>query len=1013
MRVLGWLLARPRLVLALPVLLAAWGALAWVSMPRREDPQLPPRWAFLTLPYPGASVAEVERLVVEPVERELWRVAEVVRVESAARAGIAVAEIELGPETSDPRAVWDEVRRALADARRAFPPGVGRARLDDDVVTPDAVVLALRAGEPLAALEAARALESELLVLPEVARVRLFGDPGEQIAIEIDGAAARRLGLDAPALAAQLALRTDVGAAGSLHAAGRTIALQVPPAFRTLEDLREAPVLLPGGAAVPLHSLARVTRGPRHPASERARLDGEPVIAVAVGPRADADLPRFGRRVRAHVQDFRARHPRVVVRESLYQPEHVERRLAQLGRSVWLATALVAGVLLALLGGRAALTVALTIPLVTLSSVALYAVSGGVLHQLSIAALIIAMGLIVDNAIVVTEAIGRRIDAGERPDRAALHAVVGLAGPLAATAGTTIAAFIPIWLASGTAAEFVRAIPVVSVVGIALGWVVAVAVTPVVAARLLRPGEPGARSAATLAGARALAGWLAGSGARRPHAVLAIAGGVLLLSLVGLTRLERSFFPLADRSQLVLTLDFGEGAHLSRCDRGALRLERALLEHPGVDSVSAFVGRAAPLFYYNLNRRPGSPHLAQLVVDAAGGGDLDRLSEEIRELARRRLPGASLGIARLRQGVPVDAPIEVRLYGSGLGELAAAADRVTERLRALPGTRAVRSDLGPGTPLVALQVDDASAGRAGLTRSDLARTVRGRSHGLLVGHFRAAREPVPIVLRSPEGESLAVDRLHGLDVGAPGAMSVPLAQVAELALEWEPAVLRRRNGRRVVSVLADLAPGATAAAVARELDLDAFAPRLGGVRAELGGELEGARIANARLLRHVPLAALLLVLCLLAQFDSVRVVLLVLAPLPLIAPGVVAGLWLGGQALGFMASLGAVALCGIVVNSGILLIDEVERRRAAGEALDSALREAARVRARPIAVTTATTLCGLLPLALSGAQLWPPMAWAMIGGLALATPLSLAVIPALYRLLFPAGSAQPGPVRLT
>jgi multidrug efflux pump subunit AcrB len=460
---------------------------------------------------------------------------------------------------------------------------------------------------------------------------------------------------------------------------------------------------------------------------------------------------------------------------------------------------------------------------------------------------------------------------------------------------------------------------------------------------------------------------------------------------------ERSFFPFADRAQLVASLDFGEGAHLEASDRGAQRLERELLRDPDVASVSAFVGRSAPLFYYNLNRHPHSAHLAQLVVSARDRADLRQLAERARELARTEVPEATLVVKRLRQGTPVDAPIELRLYGRELAALADAAERVVRGLRGIAGTRDVRDDLGRGAPVLRFEVDDAAASRHGLSHSHVARTLRERASGLVVGQYRGGRDPVPIVLTSSEGESLSIERLSLLEVGGPNGGSVSLGQIAELDVAWEPAVLRRSGAHRVVTVLADLEPGVTAQGVLDELDLS-FLGLSPEIELEMGGEIEGARDAARELVRHLPLGALLMSACLLIELHSLRLVGVVLSSLLLAAAGIVPGLIVGQQPLGFMALLGVVGVGGIVVNNGIVLVDAVRRRRERGRPLEAAVRMAVVGRARSLLLTSATQLAGLFPLALSRTELWPPMAWPMITGLLASTALGLVVQPALCRL---------------
>ena len=418
-------------------------------------------------------------------------------------------------------------------------------------------------------------------------------------------------------------------------------------------------------------------------------------------------------------------------------------------------------------------------------------------------------------------------------------------------------------------------------------------------------------------------------------------------------------------------------------------------------AVAAFVGRSAPKFYYNIMPVPFSPHYAQIVVETRHREQVDALVAWVRDFGRRRLAEAEVVARKLEQGPPVLAPLEVRLFGEQLQELSAAANQVAEQVRALPGTVDVRHSVGPGAPVLRFRVDDAAAARFGLSRADVARTLYGRTRGLSVGELRASEDPVPVVLRASAGERLPVEDLETVAVTAPDGRAVPLGQIAHIETAWRPAVIRHHNTQRVMRVFSQLRKGVTFSDVLPELrsrlaglDLPA------GVSFSFGGEAEGAEEANVAFLSMLPIGLLLLVAVLLAEFNSFRRLGLVLVTVPLAATGVVPGLLLSGQPFGFMSLLGVFALVGIVVNNAIVLLEVVERRRAEGASIEEALADAVTRRVRPIFLTTATTIAGLAPLALSSSTLWPPLAWAIISGLAASSLLTLVVVPALYHVLF-------------
>lgn len=992
------LLARRRLILAIAFLLALTGVASWLLMGRREDPAMPAFWGQVVVRFPGADAEKVERLVVEPIEDALAEVEAIATVHSTAYAEAAVIAIDLDEGARDTAAAWDDVREALAAARAELPDGAGEPALNDEMSTDhDAVVLAIvGSGDPAALLAAARTLRHALLGVREVARVRIIGDPGEQVTVELDDTAARRLGLAAEEVAAQLAARTHTLAGGTLAVGDRTVRLRPLAELESVEEVRATPLRLPSGATVPLAEMARVRSGPREPAGERMRLDGVAAVGLGVVAKIDADAVRFGDAVRRRVADVAPRLAPLRVETVAFQPEWVARRLSQLNQALLGSVLMVAGLLVLAMGLRLGLVVASVVPLVTFSSLALFAGGGGVLHQISIAALVLAIGMLVDNAIVIAENVQWRLDRGESAREAAVGAVRELAVPLAGATATTVAAFVPMLLAQSSTGHFTRSIPVLLILTLSMSFVFALLVTPVLSQRFLVPGTSRATRFTAELGRR-----LAALAVGRTRLVLVIAALLVTGATLAAGLVKRQFFPAADRNQLVVDLALPEGAHLDATDAAAAVLERALAAREEVAHVASFVGRGAPRFYYNIQSVPWSPHAAQLVVTTPRPTAVEPLLAWLRDASRTLLPGVEVVGRRLEQGPPVGAPVEVRLFGDDLAALQSAAVAVGAALRETPGAADVRHDLGPGEPTLRFVIDDAAAARHALSRADVARALYGHTRGLPAGELRSGEDPVPIVVRTAAGERLGVDSLDGLAVTAPGRAPVPLALLARPETAWRPAAIHHRDRSRVVTVSSQLAAGATYSDVTR-----ALAPRLAalgspiGVRMGFGGDVEGSGDANAAMLRTVPIGLLLLIGVLLAEFNSFRRVALVFVTVPLAVTGVVPGLLLAGQPFGFMSLLGVFALVGVVVNNAIVLLEVVEERRRQGATIDEALADAIERRVRPILLTAGTTVVGMLPLALSPSTLWPPLAWAIISGLTASTLLTLVVVPALYRVVF-------------
>jgi len=996
-------LGRWRLLLALAGLLAAMGLLAWLHMDRQEDPFFPYRYGQVLVEWPGADPAEVERLVLDPLEEELAQIEEVVEIIGTVRLGVAHVWVGIGQHIYDTDAAWDRIRNAVGDAELEFPPGPLPARVDDRSMDAHAVVLTLTGSDDLLELlDAARELRRDLFRLPDIAAVDLIGDPGEQLLITIDPAVAAARGLDAADLAEQLAARNRTLAGGTLDIAGRSLVLDPGTEFADFAELIDTPVRIAEGELMPLSAIADVRRTVAEPATERVWHDGAPAVALGVViPSSRVNAVRIGERIRAVVNSLRADYAPLEISEMFYQPRWVKERLSELGRSLLLGVAIVAVILLVSMGARMGLLVASLLPLVTLSALALFAVGGGTLHQIAIAGMVIALGMLVDNAIVMVENLQWHLDQGRTGREACNNAVRELAAPLAAATGTTLAAFTPLLLSAGDTADFTRGIPILVMLTLTVSYFYALFVTPILGDRVLRP-----RPAREQPVINAIARTLGHTGRRHPAIVLLIALALVLASGWSSQWLSRDFFPSTDRNQLLVDIRFPEGTQTTHSALAARGLADLLRARDDVDAVHVFAGFSGPRFFYNLAEIPASPHFARLVVITEDASSIDAVMDEARDRAAVEIPEAQAVAHRLGQGPSINAPVELRLYGDDSRRLQRTVDAVMAAVRATPGATDVRHSLGTGIPSLRFSIDDAEAARYGVTREQIGQLLADATRGRRFSTWRLGRDPVEMRIRSPEGERFPTEALDGLMIET-DAGPMPLALFVERRIDFQPAVIEHYGLQRMTRVLAETQGEATYNDV-----LAALAPRFkeldlpDGVGIEYAGAAAEAGTANSALFSALPIGILLLLVFLLWQFNSFRLVAMVLVTVPLAVIGVVPGLILAGQPFGFTAMLGVVALIGIVVNNAIVLIDVAERLRAGGAVIGEAIEQAVIRRTRPILLTTATTIAGLLPLTLTRSTLWPPMAWAIISGLLASTLLTLLVIPVLYRLLMKLGTPR-------
>jgi len=990
------ILQRPRLILLVLVMLCLAGLGSYSNMARQEDPLFPPRNGLITVFYPGTTAETIERLILEPLQDELSQVEEVQEFTATARTGIALVSVSLQDflYVTDP--AWERVRLAMDRARLQFPDGVGEMSLDDRLTGLPAVVLAVAGDASTVTLSrAAERLKRALMDLPDLSRIELEGQTDEQITIALQDAELNSLGLSPGRIAGLLTQRNQVAPGGFLVMDGKRINLLSNSEFDDIDSLASTQIPLPNGGSVPLAAVAEIWRTPVEPAQPEAWQDGERIVAVSIYAQSNqVDAIRFGGNLRTRIELLREDFAPLEIRELFFQPDQVKSRLDSLEQSLLLSMLIITIVVFYGMGWRMGVLVAGMLPLVTLISLGVYDMAGGVLHQIAIIGTVISLGILIDNAIVIVENIQARLNEQESPYQAMRAAVKELAGPLGASTGTTLAAFTPLLLSKGGTADFTRGIPVMIMLTLSISYVLAITVAPLLAAWFLKPA-PARRTAWVEKSALVLAG----ISERIPRTIILI--GLLLtgLSIALMPLLTFQFFPNADRAQVVVELFLPEGTDPQRTGEAAAEMERLIRSREEVVSIHRFVGFTGPGFYYNLPDSTQAPNRARLVVNTRSLDDAAPLIDWIRDYVNESLPELDIVAGTLAQGPPRAAPVELRLYHTDNTLRLAAAEQVFRLLKSIPGAVDVRHDIDLGTPVLRLQVDDASAERYGLSRADVAQTLFGRSFGLTIEQYRQEIEPIPIVLRSREGTAMELSRLLSSYVYNSAGDAIPMSLIASVEADWQAAGVQHRNGVRVYSITAGLAQGYSFSQILEVLNQRLLQePLPAGARMESGGDLESSGEANQAIFKTAPIGILLLLFFLLLQFNSFIRVGIILLTVPLAAAGIFPGLVLTGSPFGFQPLLGVIALVGIVVNNAIVLIDLIDQRLAAGIPINAAVTDAVARRTRPILLTTATTVAGLLPLALSSSTLWPPMAWAIISGLLASTIQTLLVIPAVCRL---------------
>jgi multidrug efflux pump len=991
------------------------GVAAFGSLPRSEDPGFLFRIATVITHYRGASPRRVEELVTDRIEKAIQELPELDFVTSESKTGVSIVFVKLKDRYTDLQPIWDRLRRKVERVQSQLPDGALAPVVDDEFGDVFGIIVTL-VGDGFSYRElkdVADDVRDDLLLVEDVAKVEIYGAQPERIFVEYSNARLSELGLSPMQLRQILEAQNIVLSGGDISTGAERIVLEPSGNFESLEDLGRAILQLPGRAElVYLEDVATIRRAYVDPPQNVLRASGSPAIGLAVSMRDGGDIIRLGSEVRERVDRLRNRHPIGIDFDFVqFQPGQVQRKIDEFMVSVGQAVGIVALSMLLTLGLRTGLVVASLIPSAMLMSLAGMRIFGVGLDQMSLASLIIALGMLVDNAIVMSESIMVQMREGKAAVEAAVDSARELQVPLLVSSLTTAAAFLPIVMAESSAGEYTA--PLFKVVTITLlsSWLLSITMIPLLCVHFLRieaEGEDVFDTPFYRAYRAALTGIL-----RHRWVALVVVLGTFCTAIWAFRFIPVLFFPPNDRAMFMVDLDLPVGTPIERTGEVVEEVERFFAEElvvgegrpDGITNWATFVGRGGPRFFLSYNPKMGAPEYAFMLVNTTSRDMVDQLMPRVEAFCQDRFPDLQAGVRPLESGPPTWPPIRVRISGVDEDRIFAIVDSVKERLRGIPGTRLVTDDWGARSKKIVVAVDQDRARRAGVTSQDVAISLQTFLSGFDTTEYREGDDVIPVTLRSTESERQDMDKLETLAVySAAASVAVPLKQVADVRVEWQPARVRHYDRRTTVTVEAGLDPGFTAAGVNT-----ALAPWLeqaqeswpGGYTWTLGGEAEESGKANKAIADKLPIAGLLIVFLLVAQFDSIRRTVIVLSTVPLALIGVASGLLIARSYFGFMTLLGVISLAGIVINNAIVLLDRI-RIEIDENGLDPAraILESAQRRLRPILLTTGTTVGGLLPLWFGGGPMWEPMAVTVIFGLLFATVLTLAVVPVLYSLLF-------------
>ncbi len=1002
----------PAVTLILTAMIVAAGVHAFLRMQRTEDPTITIRTGIVAAMYPGATSEQVEKQITKTLEKHIFKFPEVRKEKtySTSRPDLVIINVELEDDVTDSDKFWAKLRHEMNLVRATeLPSGVMGPVVDSDFGDTVAMLVAVR-GKRYGYRELrdfADKIHDEMRTVREVGKLVTYGNQAEEIWITSSLERMAQYFANPRQVAGALAQRNVIQSAGHFEADQSKAPLRTTGVFNTEEDVRNVLVdVSRDGHPVYIRDFADVERRYQDP-TFLVRYDGEPCLLLSVEMQKGKNIVDLGDRLAEVFERLKVLlPPDVQIDLVANQPEVVRERIASLSHEFLLAIVAVIIVTIVLLPLRVALIAALAIPISLCGTLGVMEAMGMALHQVSIAAIIMVLGIVVDNAIVIVDQYVELLDQKVPVSEAAWRSASDVFVPVLAATITIIASFLPLLIITGSVGEFIMALPLTVAIALAVSFVVAAYITPLLCSLFIKKGlhDHDATQAHGTAKKGLLdrlqevyAAWI-DVFMRRKGLAYALGIGAFVLGVGLFAVVPQQFFPSAERNQFVIDVWMAQGTRIEATAAAMERIERALGAAEGVEHYASFVGQSAPRFYYNVNPQQPDAAYGQIIVNTASVKDTSRLVKELRPSLGALVPEAMVIVKELQQGAQMEAPIEVRISGDDVTELKRLGEEVQEILEDIPAARYVHRDFFNDAYRVDVKVNDELANRLGLTDASVSQTLAGAFDGYPVSTFWEGDRAVTIKLRLD-----AASRASFGDIGNTYLNSeltrawVPLRAVAELEPAWQTSRIVRRNGVHTLTIRGFTTPGVYASTILKEAMPKIAALELPtGYRIYYGGEKDNQDETFPQMVMALAISLVAIFLILLVQFRSISEPLVVMASIPLTLLGAVFGLIVTNNPFGFTSFMGVISLCGIVVRNGIILVEYCNERIGEGAGLEQAAQEAGARRLRPIFLTSMAAAVGMVPMILSGSSLWSPLASVMAFGLVFSMFFTLLVVPVVF-----------------
>jgi multidrug efflux pump subunit AcrB len=1006
-------LERSRFTIAIMAGLIVFGVALYPNFPKREDPVVVIRTAVVSALFPGMAPERMENLVAVPVERKIRELADVKDIRTLVTEGSLIVYVDLKDEVGNVNATWQRLRDKMDDVKPDLPEGTLGPFVNSDFGDVAIATIAIT-GEGFSYREmkdVAENFRKKLYQLPGVAKIDLLGTQDERVWLEIDTGKLASVGVQLDALIKDLRAQNIILPSGSIDADGTRVLLETSGDFPNVHAI-ETMLTRVGttDSLVRLADLVTVQRGYVTPKVKPIYFNRRPAVVLTIVMQPDQDVTQLGGRLRAAARSYEASLPiGYAIDFATYQAEQVRSSVNSALSNVAQTFVVVGALVIVFLGLRAGLVAAMIVPFAVMFSVIGMRALGIAIEQVSIAAIIIALGLLVDNGVVIVEDIMSRIDLGAPAKDAALATGQQYSFPLLVSSVTTVAAFLPLFLLSGASGEYAFSLAAVVALTLTGSWITAVYILPAVTVWLLgrsrRPqSDPGSGTRMQSLYAAILHGAI-----RFPVIVVCACFVLVALAVIQFKWLPRQMFPLSERNQFLIYMNMPDGTDIAQTETTALAISKWLADpkqNPEVQSHILYIGDGGPRFYLTLTPVPPDPAAAFFLVNTQDYQGAIRAADRAWKYLYQNRPEARFKIKRLAMGSVESGIVDVEISGPDADQLLALGAQVRSLFQAAPGIRDNDDDWGNKVLKIVIDINQDRVRQLGITSEEITQMLKTYFGGSAVSIYREGDNTIPIALRAGEATYRSLEGLTSATFAKNGAL-IPLAQIATLRTGFDFARVRRKNQERTIIV-----SGRSASLTAGDL-LNSIQPGLraldlsGGYRIDIGGEIQKSEETNGKLAAGIPAALAVMVIAIILQFNSFRRTLLTFLTIPLILVGIPFGLLATRQPLSFFGTLGIISLAGIIINNAIVLIDQIDIE-SSHLALGEAIVAASQKRLRPILLTSATTVLGLSPMAIAGGALWQPMAVLMMSGLAVASLLTLLFVPACYFLLFRSDKASAG-----